>query len=164
MNKDNNIDKHKLNNSWNLYYHLISNNNWEISSYVKIGNFNNLEEIIENYKYIDDDVCKKTMLFLMRENINPTWEDENNIRGACYSFKISNKIITNAWKNISYNLVSENLVNENELLINGISISPKKFFCILKIWISDKKFNKLKFNNDYLKNLEPIFKLNDENK
>ena len=51
------------------------------------------------------------MLFLMRENINPTWEDENNIRGACYSFKISNKIITNAWKNISYNLVSENLVN-----------------------------------------------------
>ena len=159
MNKDN----HKLNNSWSLYYHLINNHNWEINSYVKMGTFDNLEQIIENYKYIDDDICKKTMLFLMRENINPIWEDINNINGACYSFKISNKIITNVWKNISYNLTAENILNENELLINGISISPKKFFCILKIWISDKKFNKLKFKNDYLKNLDPIFKLNNEN-
>lgn len=156
-------EQYLLNDSWTLYYHLINNNNWDIDSYVKMATFTSLQQIIENYKYIDEDICKKSMLFLMRKNINPIWEDSNNINGACYSFKISNKIICNIWKNISYSLVSENLLNENENLINGISISPKKFFCILKIWISDKNYSKLNFKNDNLSKLEYIFKLNSEN-
>tara|TARA_R110002072_G_scaffold212108_4_gene369610 strand:+ start:106 stop:588 length:483 start_codon:yes stop_codon:yes gene_type:complete len=155
---------HNLNNSWTLYYHLINNNEWNIESYVNLHTFYNLEEIIENYKYIDDDICKKAMLFLMRDNINPIWEDINNIDGACYSYKIPNKIISNVWKNITLNIVSENLLIDNSLLINGVSISPKKYFCILKIWIKDKKYNNLKFNNDNIKNLDHIFKLNNENK
>ena len=158
----NNIE-HPLNDSWNLYYHLINNSNWDNNSYIKISTLTSLEEIIENYKYIDEEICKKCMLFLMRKNIYPTWEDENNINGACYSFKISNKIICNVWKNISFNLVSENLLDENENLINGISISPKKFFCILKIWISDKNYNKLNFINNNLSNLDYIFKVHSEN-
>ena len=152
-----------LNNNWNLYYHLINNNNWDINSYEKLCCFTTLNQIIENYKYIDDEICKKTMLFLMREDINPIWEDNNNINGACYSFKISNKIICNIWKNISYNLVSENLLDNNQTIINGISISPKKYFCILKIWINDKSYNNLNFKNDNIKNLPYIFKLNNEN-
>lgn len=151
---------YELNNRWTLYYHLLSNNNWDIDSYVKLHDFDNLEQIIENFKYLDEDICKKTMLFLMREDINPIWEDEKNINGACYSFKISNKIISNIWKNICFNLVSENLLNENEEIINGVSISPKKFFCILKIWINDKKYNNLKFNNENIINLDYIYKLN----
>ena len=153
----------KLNSNWNLYYHLINNNEWDINSYQKLCCFTSLNEVIENYKYIDDEICKKSMLFLMREYINPIWEDDNNINGACYSFKISNKIICNIWKNISYNLVSENLLNNNETIINGISISPKKYFCILKIWIKDKSYDNLKFKNDNIKNLPYIFKLNNEN-
>ena len=144
--------EHILNDSWTLYYHLINNNNWDIKSYVKLMKFKNLEEIIEHYKYIDEDICKKSMLFLMRNEINPIWEDPHNIEGACYSYKISNKIICNVWKNISYNLVAENLIDKNENIINGISISPKKFFCILKIWINNKNFDNLKFKNDNLNN------------
>ena len=157
-----NNNEHKLNTNWCLYYHLINNNEWNIESYEKLITFSSLEQILENYKYINDEICKKTMLFLMRENINPLWEDEKNINGACYSFKIPNKIICNTWKNISYNLVAENLINENQMIINGISISPKKFFCILKIWISDKNFDNINFENEYLKNLDPIFKLNND--
>ena len=154
--------EHILNDSWTLYYHLINNNNWDIKSYVKLMKFKNLEEIIEHYKYIDEDICKKSMLFLMRNEINPIWEDPHNIEGACYSYKISNKIICNVWKNISYNLVAENLIDKNENIINGISISPKKFFCILKIWINNKNFDNLKFKNDNLNNLDFIFKLHKE--
>ena len=155
---------HVLNNKWCLYYHLINNNDWSINSYEKLIEFNNLEEIIENYKYIDEDILKKTMLFLMREDINPIWEDENNINGACYSFKIQNKNITNVWKNISYSLVAENLLSKNTDKINGISVSPKKFFCILKIWIKDTTINNAKFLNDNLIKLDYIYKLNNEQK
>jgi hypothetical protein len=156
------MNNHVLNNKWSLYYHLINNNDWSIDSYQKLIEFDNLEQTIENYKYIDEDILKKTMLFLMRENINPIWEDENNINGACYSFKIQNKNITNVWKNISYSLVSENLLSENTDKINGISVSPKKFFCILKIWIKDTTLSNAKFLNDNLKNLDYIYKLNNE--
>ena len=34
-----------------------------------------------------------------------------------------------------FSLVSENLLNKNENLINGISISPKKFFCIFYVFV-----------------------------
>lgn len=153
---------HVLNDKWRLYYHLINNNDWSINSYVKLIEFDSLEQTIENYKYIDEDILKKTMLFLMREKINPIWEDENNINGACYSFKIQNKNITNVWKSISYSLVSENLLSENTDKINGISVSPKKFFCILKIWIKDTSLSNVKFLNDNLTNLEYIYKLNNE--
>ena len=156
------MNKHVLNNKWNLYYHLINNNDWSINSYEKLIEFDNLEQTIENYKYIDEDILKKTMLFLMREKINPIWEDKNNINGACYSFKIQNKNINNVWKNISYSLVSENLLSENTDKINGISISPKKFFCILKIWIKDTSLENIKFLNENLINLEYIYKLNNE--
>ena len=156
------MEQHILNNKWTLYYHLINNTDWTINSYQKLIEFNNLEEIIENYKYIDEDILKKTMLFLMRENINPIWEDENNINGACYSFKIQNKNIFNVWKNISYSLVSENLLSENTDKLNGISVSPKKYFCILKIWIKDTNLNNANFLNDYLKNIDYIYKLNNE--
>lgn len=156
------MNKHILNNKWSLYYHLINNNDWSINSYEKLIEFDNLEQTIENYKYIDEDIIKKTMLFLMREDINPIWEDENNINGACYSFKIQNKNITNVWKNISYCLVSENLLSENTDKINGISVSPKKYFCILKIWIKDTTLSNVKILNDNLKNLDYIYKLNNE--
>lgn len=155
---NNNI--HYLNTKWTLYYHLINNSDWDINSYVELFTTDSLESIMSHYNYIDEDICKKSMLFLMRENINPIWEDEKNINGACYSFKIQNKIIENAWKNISFNLVCENLLEENKNIINGISISPKKYFCILKIWINDKNYDKLKFDNEFIKNLDYIFKLN----
>ena len=153
---------HLLNTPWTLYYHLIDNDTWDISSYVNLSIFTSLENIINYYKYIDEDICKKSMLFLMRKDIKPIWEDMENIDGGCYSFKIQNRLIHNVWKNISYNLVAENFLQENQDIINGISISPKKYFCILKIWIKDKTFSQLKFNNDYLNNLEYIFKPNNE--
>ena len=153
---------HLLNTTWTLYYHLIDNDMWDISSYVKLVTFTSLEDIINYYKYIDEDICKKSMLFLMRKNIKPIWEDTENINGGCYSFKIQNRLIHNVWKNISYNLVAEKFLQENQNIINGVSISPKKYFCILKIWINDKTFSELKFNNEYINNLDYIFKQNTE--
>ena len=78
------------------------------------------------------------MLFIMKEGITPVWEDEQNRNGGCFSYKINNKFVTQIWKDLSYSLMGETLTenvsfNNN---INGITISPKKSFCIIKIWIS----------------------------
>ena len=51
----------------------------------------------------------------------------------------ANKTIFKVWKLTSYNLVGETLWKGNSITkhINGITISPKKSFCIIKIWLSN---------------------------
>ena len=76
------------------------------------------------------------MFFLMRNCITPIWEDENNINGGAFSYKINNANIKTIWKNICYQTVGESLLIDisNSSNINGITLSPKKNFSILKIW------------------------------
>ena len=77
------------------------------------------------------------MLFLMRDGIQPTWEDEKNRKGGCFSYKVANKFVTTAWKQLSYTLMGETLTKDINLrpTINGITISPKKNFCIMRMVI-----------------------------
>ena len=101
------------------------------------------------------------MIFIMRNNITPLWEDEKNKEGACLSYKIHNKLIFNIFKKVSILLMGETLVDENfRSLINGISISPKKNYVILKIWLNNN--NEIKSNiinnSSELNNFQYIFK------
>jgi hypothetical protein len=77
------------------------------------------------------------MLFVMRHNIFPTWEDPLNKAGGCFSYKIPNKNVYPVWNELFKLLCSEKLSNKDEISkhINGITISPKKNFCIVKIWL-----------------------------
>ena len=63
--------------------------------------------------------------------------------------------IYDIWKKLVYLLIGNTLTNNIELLnnINGISISPKKNFCIIKFWLGD--INNLRNNiiyDKYIKN------------
>ena len=82
------------------------------------------------------------MLFVMREGITPMWEDPKNRNGGCFSYKVVNKNIPEVWKSLFYLLCGETLSIENEVSqhINGITISPKKNFCIIKIWLDTSTF------------------------
>jgi len=87
------------------------------------------------------------MLFLMRNDIYPLWEDPENIEGCCVSFKIPSKDLVQTWNKSILKIICEeihkNKDNYNEL--NGISISPKKEFNILKLWVRSniKKYTTL---------------------
>ena len=78
----------------------------------------------------------------MRQNIKPMWEDPNNKAGGCFSFKVVNKNVPEVWKSVSYLLTGETLSSEQPFQSNitGITISPKKSFCILKIWMKSLDF------------------------
>ena len=78
-------------------------------------------------------------MFLMKENINPLWEDENNKNGGCFSFKVFNKDIEQVWKKVFFHLIGRTITKNRKYYknINGITLSPKKKFCILKIWMKN---------------------------
>jgi len=125
-----------LETPWILWNHRIDDNSWKNSSYKNIYEINNLYD----YKYFEEILnvqdLQNTMLFLMREDIFPTWEDPDNRDGCCASFKIPLKNIKNIWLDIMSDIICENIhtnLKDNDI-INGISIAPKKEFNIVKIW------------------------------
>ena len=75
----------------------------------------------------------------MRKGITPMWEDKRNRLGGCFSYKVVNKLVYDVWKMLCYSLCGETLCKDvsKTHLINGITVSPKKNFCIVKIWLSD---------------------------
>jgi len=129
---------HALHGKWNLYYHLPQDKNWDVSSYsIIMSNIDTAEKVISLNESVHDNVIKNCMLFVMREGITPMWEDPRNRDGGCFSYKISNKYVPEVWKQLFYLIVGETLCNDTALSkhLNGITVSPKKNFCIIKIWL-----------------------------
>lgn len=125
-------------NSVTLYAHLPCDTDWTINSYKTIHTFKTPDELINLYKNIPDEIIKNCMLFLMKNDIKPMWEDVNNKNGGSFSFRIENNKIIDKWFLISYLFLRNDLISKNTI-INGITISPKKNFNILKIWVSNCK-------------------------
>jgi hypothetical protein len=134
-----NSEFHKLTNHWNLWAHLPHDTDWGITSYKKIYTLKTIEETIAITETLPEILVKNCMLFIMKDGILPIWEDPKNRNGGCFSYKISNKIVYEVWKNLTYILLGETLSNNDSCVssITGITISPKKNFCIIKIWLAN---------------------------
>jgi translation initiation factor 4E len=127
---------HKLSDTWIVWAHLPQNPSWTEDSYIPIMKITHVEEMIALTQALSETLIVKCMLFLMKENIMPMWEDSHNKNGGCFSYKLTSRI-NDSWRDISYSLIGQTLTKLNEFNkdITGISISPKKNFCILKIWM-----------------------------
>ena len=125
---------------WNLYYHLPHDKNWDTASYKMImAQIHTPVDLIRINENMPDNVIKNCMLFIMRDGIMPMWEDPKNRNGGCFSFKIMNKSVSQIWKNLLYALCGETLFTNkiHNALVNGITISPKKNFCVIKVWLEN---------------------------
>ena len=131
---------HKLNDKWVLYHHLPAEKNWTLSGYnVLCDHVDSVELVVSLNKALSENMIKYSMLFFMRSGITPLWEDVQNKSGGCFSYKVVNKHVVQVWRHMMYLAAGESLgltqtYNDS---INGITISPKKNFCILKIWLKD---------------------------
>lgn len=137
-----NAKDYSLNDKWSLWTHLAHDTDWSIKSYNKIMTFDNMIDAISLFETIPESMEKNCMLFVMRHNIEPRWECDENRLGGCFSYKISNKHVSSTWKNLNYALIGEYLPVNTKYAkyINGTTISPKKNFCIIKIWLSTCKY------------------------
>ena len=132
--------QHDLLGKWDLYYHLPYDKNWDISSYKKImEDIESVDQLIALNENFPEKLVKYCMLFVMKKGITPMWEDPKNRNGGCFSFKVINKQVYTVWKSLFYALCGETLCvsKSHNSLVNGITISPKKNFCIIKIWLEN---------------------------
>ena len=128
-----------LNDKWALYHHLPSSPNWTLSGYeVVYTNIDTVNKAVSIYEAISENTIKFSMWFLMKSNISPVWEDPNNKCGGNISYKVMNKFVPEVWKQLFFMICGGTLCKNpnNNQYLNGITISPKKNFCIIKIWLN----------------------------
>ena len=159
------LDTHDL---WTVYFHDPANADWTTSSYVRIGDITSVEEYwMHNKKWKDH--IHQGIFFLMRDGIFPCWDDSNNIDGGCLSIKVLKEILPEFWEDISMKMVGECILKDPYRekmwdLINGISTSPKKHFCIIKIWCKSPEVAKKEYFDIFPKYYgDIIYKSNRDN-
>ena len=148
---------HKLRYKWNLWAHLPQDSDWTVKSYKKIYQFKSIEEAIAITESLPVDLVKNCMLFIMRDGVTPMWEDPKNRNGGCFSYKVSNKNVFEVWRDLTYILIGET-ISSNSTFVNcvtGITISPKKNFCIVKIWMTNCDHQNPQIVTSEIRNLTP---------
>ena len=139
------INKHcmtYLNDLWCVYFHNPHDYNWDLKSYNLISQINTVEDFVEVYKTFED-LFYNGMFFIMREHVTPRWEDDCNISGGCLSFKISKfEMLEKFFETCS--MVLGETMGKNGVFsgnINGISLSPKRNYYIIRIWLKNSEYS-----------------------
>ena len=110
-------EHHDLHDKWVLWAHLPHDTDWSLTSYIKLTELSNMEQVIALYNCVPALMIRNCMLFLMRKGINPTWEDPKNCKGGCFSFKVNNKNVPRVWIDLSYVLTGETVSNISKKII-----------------------------------------------
>lgn len=133
------MTEYPLENNYTLYYHDVNDENWERDSYRKIYTFRSLNDVVKLHNTISN--YTSGMFFMMRDPIFPLFEDDANLNGGFWTYKIPKKDMNRIWLEMVGRFVCNTITKDpkHAILINGISISPKITNCILKIWNNDSR-------------------------
>ena len=131
----------QIKGKWILWYHSINDNNWGKGSYKDIFEINDLYDYQYVYDVFKQDHYQNGMFFCMKNGIFPNWEDPDNRLGGCLSFKVKSVKVLDEWNSLLLRCITGLILSESNDEINGISISPKKEFNIIKIWFKDDGFS-----------------------
>lgn len=148
--------EHKFSNSWTLWFHKVDVSDWSNESYIKvISGIDNIEKFTLMNKNINQ--ITSGMFFLMKDGIFPTYEDEENINGGYWSFRVGKNEANNVWFDMIASMVGNVLTKDiaDMRTINGISISPKIKNCIFKVWNSDKTVNDSRIFTEEITSIVP---------
>lgn len=139
-----------MNDVWCFYFHDPYDSNWTNSSYKLLGTLGTVEDFWQHHLCVKDHI-NKAMFFLMRDYVFPCWDDVANIEGGCLSIKVLKEHVSEFWEDMCVKVLGECMLKEEHRkhwnLINGISCSPKKHFCIIKIWVKDDTLDSKDFFN-----------------
>lgn len=136
MGSDVKAPKRPMGSAWTVWIHMAHDTNWTLSSYIKICKTDDLDEFLLVMKSIEDLVLN-CMVFVMRGDIVPMWENEMNRGGGAFSYKIPEDNVMQFWTTMLFKIVGSTLTVQPsaEEYVNGITVSPKKNFHIIKVWM-----------------------------
>lgn len=141
---DENVNGNKiiLKSKYVFWSHDLSNKDWSINGYDKICNISTVSEFWKLYNNIPKLGYLKNSFFIMRDGIEPIWEHPSNRNGGFCTLKVNINNCLNLFEDLSVRLVCDTILsNFDNDEINGISISPKSNWAIIKIWNKNSDIN-----------------------
>ena len=146
-----------------MYFHEPDDTNWNYNSYVRIGDMSTVEDFWDFNAAIAK-YLSRGMFFVMREHVYPCWDDKHNIDGGCLSMKVLKEDMPAFWEHLMVRMLGEALfapppkgggggrggrgpavAEDAWSIVNGISVSPKRYFCIVKLWLRTEDFTHKRF-------------------
>lgn len=125
--------------SWTVYFHEPEDNSWTADSYKRLQTVTSWEELGTLLRELGTHKTTNGLLRIMRGQFSPLWENKANIRGGSYCLKVPRRnaieVFTRYLAAAALGICAKDNVNE----IVGVTISPKKGFCIIKIWNTNAK-------------------------
>ena len=122
---------------WNAYFHDPVDKDWTFKSYSLLHTISTPEDYWLVDVAIRPERLATGMFFIMREHVYPCWDDPSNKDGGCYSIKVPKSLVCDFWRKLICRVLTSDPAFD-ALEINGLSISPKGLFSIVKIWTPTK--------------------------
>jgi len=120
--------------SWTLYFHSPEETKWTLQTFVQLGSMKTWRDFWTIMDALGPDAFSDGMFFVMRDPIPPLWENHQNIRGGYYSFRCQKREASEGYINYLISAMLGELSKQPTNQINGLSISPKRGFNIIKVW------------------------------
>ena len=125
--------------AWTIYFHEPEDKTWTLESYKRIQNVNSWESLGAIIRELGTHRITNGMLFSMKGDISPLWENKANIRGGSYCLKVGRKSATEIYQRYLAAAAAGIATSTSENPIVGVTMSPKKGFCIIKLWNANSK-------------------------
>jgi len=120
--------------SWTLYWHSSEGRDWSIGTFTSFGTMKTWRDFFTILETLKLDALSDGMFFLMKDPIPPLWENCNNIYGGAYSFRVPKHAAGAAFEHYAIAAMLGQSMGNATNTINGLSISPKKTYNIIKLW------------------------------
>lgn len=128
-----------LQDTWTYRFHDPGDADWTMGSYLRLADMSSVEDFWEVHAGVQKRLAEG-MFFVMREHVFPCWDDPANLHGGCLSLKVLKTEMHTFWEELLISMLGEVLMADeadNHQLINGVSTSPKRHYCIVKLWLRD---------------------------
>lgn len=123
---------------WTFYFHESDDKSWGSESYKKIHAAGSWEGMGTLLRELGPTRIMGGVLKVMRGDTSPLWENKVNIRGGAYCLKIPRRTAVEVFTRYLAAAAAECATTDpagNPIV--GVTISPKRGFCIIKIWNTD---------------------------
>ncbi|QKF94031.1 translation initiation factor eIF-4E [Fadolivirus algeromassiliense] len=134
-----------------VWCHDVHSKDWSINGYVKLCTLSNASEFWRVFNNLDKLGFKVNNFFIMKEGTDPIWEHENNRNGGVCSFRTDIEHALQIYEDMCIRMMCGYLTDQMDD-INGISLSPKNNWAIIKIWNKNKNNDLSKTLNQYILN------------
>lgn len=130
---------------WTLWYHEADCQDYSLESYMQVGEVGTPAEFWSLVDAIPREAYENGMFFFMKKGVRPTWDSPENERGGAWSKKIDASYTHETFVDMMVHCVLGKLLQTHKETLQGITLSPKGAFHILKIWNSASNLNDRKF-------------------